>query len=199
MIVTVLGSGTAAPTQRRASSGYLVEWSGGAVLMDASAGTYMRALKAGLDPALLRAVILSHDHLDHTGDLPSIVWAREQQKAEPAPVVREYPFSTHGLSVFSFPAQHVPGALCLRLEADGQVLAYSGDTEDCPGLREACRGADLALLECTFAEPTAGHMTPADCAAVFEAARPKRVLLTHLGPDVSSELPMAEDGQVVNV
>ena len=44
MIVTVLGSGHAVPTARRACSGYLVEWSGGAVLLDASAGTYMRAL-----------------------------------------------------------------------------------------------------------------------------------------------------------
>jgi len=76
--VTILGSGSALPTHRRASAGYLVEWDGHALLLDASAGTYAAALKAGLDPERLRAVALSHFHLDHTGDLAGILWARKQ-------------------------------------------------------------------------------------------------------------------------
>jgi ribonuclease BN (tRNA processing enzyme) len=199
VIVTVLGSGCAVPTHRRACAGYLVEWSGGALLLDASAGTYMRALKAGLDPLRLRAVLFSHEHMDHTADLPALLHAHRKQKLEPPTVVREYPFETHGLCAVAFPADHTPEAVCLRLEAGGKVLAYSGDTADCEGLRGACRGADLALLECTSMEPCAGHMTPTACAAVVAAARPKRVLLTHLGPDVETDLPLAEDGMVVAV
>ena len=89
--------------------------------------------------------------------------------------------------------------MCLRIEADGKVLAYSGDTADCAGLRDACRDADLALLECTSNEPQPCHMTPADCAAVVEATGIKRAFLTHLGPDVESALPMVEDGTVLSV
>ena len=77
------------------------------------------------------------------------------------------------------------------------MLAYSGDTADCEGLREACAGADLALLECTAQGPKEGHLSPEDCERVKAAAAPKRVLLTHLGPDVQPTLPMAEDGFVV--
>jgi len=78
-------------------------------------------------------------------------------------------------------------------------LLECGDTGDAPGLREACRDADLALIECTAGEPLEGHLTPAECEAVVAAARPKRVLLTHLGPDVSPSLPVAEDGLVVTL
>lgn len=227
MQLTVLGSGSALPTHRRASSGFLLEWSGGALLIDASSGTYMRALKAGLDPHRLEAVVISHFHPDHIADLPGLLWARRQDKdlettlrivgpegaaewlarlrapygewLEVPCAVSGFPFEHAGLRVLAFPARHSPEAVCLRIEADGRSLAYSGDTGDCEGLRSACREVDLALLECTVGEPEEGHMTERDCAAVIEAARPRRSMLVHLGPDVAPELPAAEDGLVVTV
>jgi ribonuclease BN (tRNA processing enzyme) len=225
--VTILGSGTALPTARRSSSGYLLEWHGGALLLDPSAGTYARALKAGLDPYVLGAVLLSHFHLDHTADLPAILWARRQMedlestlliagpvgttghlerllrahgKQLDAPCeAAGYPFELAGLFVEAFAADHSEEAVCLRLTADGKTLAYSGDTADCEGLRNACRAADLALLECTSATRLEGHLTPEVCESVCEAAEPRRVLLTHLGPDVETSYPTAEDGLVVAV
>lgn len=228
--MTVLGSGNALPTARRASSGYLVEWSGGALMLDLSAGTWMRALRAGLDPQRLRAIALSHLHPDHTGDLVGAFWAHEMDRdststlqflgpdgtAELLSRARDlyaplgdwfeapyetggYPAEIAGLRIEAFPARHSPEAVCLRLTADGTTLGYSGDTEDCPGLREACQGVDLALLECTAAEPAKGHMTPPDCARVVQATHPGQVLLTHLGPGVESDLPLAEDGMTVTL
>jgi ribonuclease BN (tRNA processing enzyme) len=225
--ITVLGSGSAQPTHRRASAGYLVEWRGGALLLDAAAGTYMRALKAGLDPWQLRALVLSHLHPDHTADLPGLLWARRQTPGlresltivGPAGTaellervqalygswldvprdVAPFPWEQDGLLIQAYPARHSAEAVCLRLVAEGKALAYSGDTGDCEGLRDACRDADLALLECTSTDAKEGHMTPADCEAVAEATQPKRVLLTHLGPDVTATLPPAEDGTVISL
>lgn len=227
MQLTVLGSANAIPTHRRACSGYLLEWAGGACLLDASAGTYMRALRAGLDRKRLRVVALSHFHLDHAADLPAILWARRQEDDWPRPLVlagpegtaghvaslraaygdwletplevRGYPFEDAGLLIEAFPARHSDEAVCLRVTAGGRALAYSGDSADCDGLRAACHDADLALLECSSMDAKEGHMRPEDCAAVVEAARPRRVLLTHLGSDVRSDLPTAEDGMVVSV
>lgn len=229
MQVTILGSGGALPTPRRASSGYLVEWDGHALLLDAAAGTYVAALRAGLDPNRLRAVALSHFHLDHTGDLAGILWARKQSPElketplrllgpdgtrgfvecvvaaypadwlEVAWDVGGYPAEVDGLSLEAFPARHSPEAVCLRLRANGRTLAYSGDTADCDGLRQACRGADLALLECSKEVPSENHLDPDACAAVIEAARPGRALLTHLSPAIETSLPKAEDGMVISV
>jgi ribonuclease BN (tRNA processing enzyme) len=224
MQLTILGSGTARPTHRRASAGYLVEWSGNALLLDPSAGTYMRALKAGLDPTRLVAVALSHLHADHTADLPGLLWARRQEKLE-APLaivgppgtaallrraralyddetparVEPFPWRAEGISIDVFPARHSDEAVCLRITAGGKVLAYSGDTSDCDGLRAACAGADLALLECTAREAKEGHLSPAECERVVAATSPRRVLLTHVGPGVEPTLPTAEDGLVVSV
>lgn len=228
MQLTVLGSGYAAPTARRASAGYLVEWSGGALLVDASSGTYVRALRTGLEASRIRALLLTHFHPDHTADLPGMVWALRQMPEPPDAPLRiagppgtgpfvarveaafgdwacepwvacGYPFDESGLRATAFPARHSPEALCLRIEADGRTLAFSGDTADCDGLREACRDVDLALLECTSPVAKEGHMTSADCEAVVRAAKPRRVLLTHLPPAVESDLPLAEDGLVVPV
>jgi len=222
--ITILGSGTARATARRASAGYLVEWKEGALLLDPSAGTYVRALKAGLDPARLLAVVLSHLHADHTADLPGLLWARRQEKLDAVLAivgppgtadlmrrVRElygdttpariesFPFRERGVSVEAFPARHAEDSVCIRIGADGKALAYSGDTADCVGLRAALGGADLALLECTAQEPREGHLSPAECERIVAATRPKRVLLTHLGPGVRPTLPAAEDGLVVSL
>lgn len=78
MRLTLLGTSGAYATSKRSSSGYLLEWSEGAALIDPSAGTWMRALKAGMDPAGLRVVLLTHFHPDHTGDLPGLLFARAQ-------------------------------------------------------------------------------------------------------------------------
>ncbi len=224
MLITILGSGTARATARRASAGYLVEWKEGALLLDPSAGTYTRALKAGLDPKRLVAVVLSHLHADHTADLPGLLWARRQEKLEAALAIvgppgtadlvsraRDlygdhtparictFPWSELALSVEAFPARHSEDAACLRIRAAGKTIAFSGDTADCVGLRAACTGADLALLECTAQEPREGHLSPAECERIVAATRPKRVLLTHIGPDVRPALPCAEDGLVVSL
>jgi ribonuclease BN (tRNA processing enzyme) len=224
MQITILGSGTARPTARRASAGTLVEWSGGALLLDVSAGTYMRALKAGLEPARLLAVVLSHLHADHTADLPGLLWAWRQEKLDrplvivgpkgtaaflrraralyqdetPAQVVG-FPWHGHGVAIEAFPARHSEESVSLRISADGKTLGYSGDTSDCEGVRAAVAGTDLALLECTAREPKEGHLSPGDCEAIVAAARPKRGLLTHIGPGVEPTLPAAEDGLVVSL
>ncbi|MDH3591325.1 MAG: ribonuclease Z [Planctomycetota bacterium] len=191
----------------------------GAGILDAAAGTYMRALKAGLEARRLRFVAITHFHLDHVADLPALFWARKQLPeldvalpiVAPAGLAAElpplmaahefaaYPFECDGLLIDAFPAVHKPESVCLRVTADGKTLAYSGDTEDCDGLRAACRDADLALLECSSNEPLPGHLTPAGCEAVRTASGARRVLLTHLGPDVVTELPRAEDGLVVRL
>jgi len=222
--ITILGSGTARPTARRASAGYLVEWGAGALLLDPSAGTYMRAIKAGLEPARLVAVALSHLHADHTADLPGLLWARRQEKIEATLVIvgppgtadfvnraRElygdyaplriepFPWAERGLTVDAFPARHSEDSVSMRIVADGKVLAFSGDTADCVGLRAALKDADLALLECTAGEPKEGHLSPEECERIVAATHPKRVLLTHIGPHVQPTLPAAEDGLVVSI
>jgi ribonuclease BN (tRNA processing enzyme) len=71
-----------------------------------------------------------------------------------------------------------------RIEHGGKVLAYSGDAMDCAGLRQLCRQADVAVLDCSFPIQRRGpnHMHAGDCGKVAEAAGVKRLILSHFYP-----------------
>lgn len=73
--VVVLGSGgpVAAPSGR-ASASYLIFCDGKpCVLMDAGGGAYQRLAASGANVRDLDIVLLSHLHIDHTGDLSAII------------------------------------------------------------------------------------------------------------------------------
>lgn len=81
--------------------------------------------------------------------------------------------------------EHPVEAYGLRVEADGAVLAYTGDTDICPALTPLCRDATLVLADCAFIDgrdPLPGiHMSGSRAArAVAEASGVRRLILTHL-------------------
>ena len=73
--VMVLGSGgPIATASGRASAGYLIFVNGEPrVLMDVGGGTYQRVAKSGVNLRSLDTILLSHLHIDHTGDLSAVV------------------------------------------------------------------------------------------------------------------------------
>jgi ribonuclease BN (tRNA processing enzyme) len=48
-------------------------------------------------------------------------------------------------------------ALGYRVTCEGESVAVTGDTGDCPGVRELVTGADLALVEATFQDSGIGE------------------------------------------
>ena len=80
--------------------------------------------------------------------------------------------------------RHVPGAIGVRVAADGRALAFSGDSGPCDALVALCRGVDLALLECSYpaSRTSKGHLTTQTAAQVARAAGVSRLVLTHFYP-----------------
>lgn len=89
----------------------------------------------------------------------------------------------------------VPG-YAMRIEADGKVLAYSGDTGPCDALVEIARGADLFLCEASFVEsesnPPDLHLTGAEAAQAANDSGVRRLLLTHIPPWHDAQVVLAE-------
>ena len=95
---------------------------------------------------------------------------------------------------------HPVTAYGMRIEADGAVLAYSGDTGPCQQVVDLAAGADLFLAEAAFVEsgsnPVDLHMTGKQAGSVAAEAGVSRLVLTHVPPWHDPETPRAEAAEV---
>ena len=112
-----------------------------------------------------------------------------------------------GLTVTPYAARHTPQTdpTALRVAVDDKIVTYSGDGEWTEELNQASRDADLFIAECYFHDkPVKGHMSYPDIRAHKRDFAAKRIVLTHLGPEMlakAADLPeqCAEDGLVVAI
>jgi ribonuclease BN (tRNA processing enzyme) len=96
--LVVLGSGGPRPFGRAGTS-YIVEIDGTPrILVDAGPGAFVRVGELKLDLDQVDTVLLSHLHIDHTGDLPGFFKARTLTAR--APAIRFAVFGPAGQGVF---------------------------------------------------------------------------------------------------
>ena len=95
--VMVLGSGGPVATPAgRASAGYLIFTDGKPrILMDIGGGGFQRLAKSGINVKDLDIILLSHLHIDHTGDLSSVLKTVYFHNVG-AGVTRDAPFHIYG-------------------------------------------------------------------------------------------------------
>jgi ribonuclease BN (tRNA processing enzyme) len=113
----------------------------------------------------------------------------------------------NGIGVAAFEVEHACGAppLAFRFACDGKVLAYTGDTEWTETLLEVGRDADLLIAEALFFERKVRfHLDYATLKANLARIGARRIILTHMGPEVLGRLgevaeEVAQDGATVRV
>jgi ribonuclease BN (tRNA processing enzyme) len=112
------------------------------------------------------------------------------------------------LSVTAFHVVHDERAgpcLGFRFEAEGKVIAYSGDTEWTDSVIDIGHEADLFICESyTREKPIKTHMALSLLEKHLGQIRPKRLVLTHMSDDMLAyrgKLPyeMADDGMIVEL
>lgn len=85
--LTVLGSGTVAPSATRAAPAHWVEVGGLSILFDCGSGVLHRAAAHGIAWDRATHVALTHFHADHWGELPHLLfamrWGIEPARAAP--------------------------------------------------------------------------------------------------------------------
>jgi ribonuclease BN (tRNA processing enzyme) len=70
-----LGTGTVALSPTRGCAGYLVEAEGFRLLMDCGSGTTRRLAELGIEWQSITHIAITHFHLDHYADLPTLLYA----------------------------------------------------------------------------------------------------------------------------
>lgn len=115
----------------------------------------------------------------------------------------------NNLTLSTFEVEHACGAppLALRIQCENRIMAYTGDTEWTDSLVEAGRNADLLVAEALFFERQVRfHLDYATLAAKLDAISPRKLALTHMGPDmlanrhrVPDDVILAEDGLSITI
>lgn len=92
--------------------------------------------------------------------------------------------------------EHIPREISecfgIRMEAEGKVIAFSGDTAPCDNMVKLARDADVLFHECTFPEAfvehrrktkvgTFAHTPPTDLGRIARDAGVKSLVATHFG------------------
>jgi len=80
MKVCFLGTSSAIPYAGNGYTSFLLENAGRLVLIDTGDNAVKSILEAGRDPMLLDALVLTHEHADHLGGLPSLIAALDCMK-----------------------------------------------------------------------------------------------------------------------
>lgn len=214
MRLTILGCQGPYPEAGGACSAYLVEAGGKRVLMEAGSGCLAR-LGSILALGALDAVVLSHLHFDHMGELPLLGYALQGCGKQLPVYLPDQPAEVYGLlgrfdcfqlhpvkpgdtgslgalDMRFLPAKHPAPAVGIVLEAEGKRLCYTGDTNQFPGMAAAYSGADILLIDgglpkASWAEDKP-HLSASLAAKVAMEAGPQRALLTHFAPGMRAAL-----------
>jgi len=211
--ITFLGTGGARVLvfkQLLASGGLWIEQAGTRISLDPGPGALVQAAKRKLDPTKLDAILLSHRHLDHAGDVNAMVEAMTtggfnrrgillapRDAYDSDPVILKYlrgylretlvieeggTYRIGDLTVRA-PARHDhPGEVYgFVFESPGCRWSYITDTRYFPELADHYRADVIVMHTVCLEESEIYHLSIPDARRLIEAVQPKTAILTHFG------------------
>jgi ribonuclease BN (tRNA processing enzyme) len=225
MELTVLGSsGSYGAAFGGACSGYLVREGDTTIWMDCGNGTFP-LLQGYLDPGDLSAVVITHEHPDHCADLYGlhVLWRYGLERTGLpvfAPAGAEEHLGTLVSSwgdTFEWNAidegdkarvgpidlrfsrtDHPPPTFAVEAAAGGRRMIYTADTGPEWSVDAFGAGADLVLSEASYLHdniPITIHLSARQAGLAAREARARRLVLTHLWPQVDPEASVAEGSE----
>ncbi len=115
-----------------------------------------------------------------------------------------------GVRLCAYKTRHTDESVAYRVEAEGRAFGYTGDTGPDRDLARWLGGVDTLVTECSLPDDPAvdRHLTPRTVAELARMAAPRRLVLTHVYPQLdrralpvlvaaagwTGELVVAEDG-----
>lgn len=215
MDLTLLGTGSAVPTGDRYQTGIVVEAASRTdpLLIDCGAGTIHRLTQAGFDITRFDTVLLTHHHLDHVADLPSLLKARWLQDASTCTIIgpfgtREYlsafldidqllervdvtfrecdssEFTLCGFDIKTCETAHSAAGFAYRIDGE---FTFSGDTEASESVARFADGSSVLVHDCAYYdEEETNHATPHQLGQTIAGVDIDDLYLTHFYPDAAA-------------
>jgi ribonuclease BN (tRNA processing enzyme) len=212
--ITFLGTAGArfvVTKQFLASGGAWLNLGGTQILLDPGPGCLVQSVKKKLDALKLKAIILSHKHLDHSGDINIMIEAmteggRRQRGVVFAPsdalnkdaviftYLRNFPekieilseggsYSVDGIS-FKTPVRHrhLVETYGFIFKTPRHTFCWIADTKYFPELASYYK-AELLVMNVVLVEPRepVDHLSLIEAAKLILEVKPKIAILTHFG------------------
>ena len=206
-------------TQTRATAGIWLSLNGVKLYMDPGPGALVWALKRGIDTNKLDGIILTHKHLDHSGDInvmieamthggrikKGIVYAPQSALYEDGVIcnyLREFPEeikilkenSTYNIKNLFFktglPLDHNMENYGIKFQVNKKTLSFISDTKYRPDII-ASYISDIMVLNVLTLErkPHIFHLAVPDIYKIINIAKPQTIILTHLGTKLIEKKP----------
>lgn len=199
--------------QLRASGGIWISYKGTNVLVDPGPGSIVRCAnsKPKLDPSKLDAIILTHRHLDHSGDINVMIEAMTEGGFKkrgtvfcPEDAIRPdsvilahamnfpqkieimHPNSVYRTGSFEFATSmrhiHPAETYGIKFNMHKTSISIISDTKYFDELADFYK-TDILIISVVFFEPRAGidHLNFSDVQQIIGQVHPKKAILTHFG------------------
>lgn len=199
--------------QLRSSGGIWIRFKSTDIIIDPGPGSLVRcnASRPKLDPSSLDGIILTHKHLDHSGDinvmieamteggfkkrgvvfLPSdaqgeegVIFSYLKGFPEKILVLKKGDFSVGEIN-FSVPAQNLHSVITygLKFHLGNEVVSFVSDTRYFEGLKDLYRDSTLLVINVVFHNPREQfeHFCLDDALKLIKSIKPKKAILTHFG------------------
>ena len=198
MKLTILGSGTVVPSGLRNSAGYFVELPDARIMMDCGAGTVHALARFGLPWERMTHLFISHFHVDHIGELASLLFAfcygMKTDRSEPFTIIGPLGLdrvmdglkmafgSKHFEAKFPVSVQMVTPGERVELGGDSTLsVAKTPHTEESLAARIESRGSALCYTGDTdYSDELAGFFSKADVLVAECSLREPRQGVRHL-------------------
>ncbi|MBM4445927.1 MAG: MBL fold metallo-hydrolase [Chloroflexi bacterium] len=215
--ITFLGTAGArfvVTKQFLASGGAWLNFSGTEILLDPGPGCLVHSVKRKLGASKLKAIILSHKHLDHSGDINIMIeamteggWKQRGVVFAPSdalnndavilPYLQNYPQkidilsegSSYSIEDISFETQvkhrHPVETYGFVFRTPRHTLAWITDTRYFDGLSSYYR-SELLVINVVMLETKGGidHLSIPEAKQIILEVKPKIAVLTHFGMSI---------------
>lgn len=168
MRVTLLGTGTPAPSLKRQSSGYLIDVGRDVLVFDHGPGAHHRLLEAGRQSTEVTHAFFTHLHYDHCMDYARLVLQRWDQAAGRIPELQVYgPAPIARMTELLFGEDGVYGVdIRARIEHQSSLDVYKGRggtgerQRPAPQVTEISAGQTIKGRTWTLTTARASHVQP---------------------------------------
>lgn len=207
--------------QLRYSAGIWLKYKTTQILIDPGPGCLVRChnSRPKLDPAKLNGIILTHKHLDHSGDVNVMIEAMTQggfkkkgrlfapsdalgkegvifkyleKKTESIKKLKKKEFTIKDIK-FSVPIKnkHSVETYGLKFYLGKNVLSYISDTKKFDRLIKAYSDSTILILNVVFfkTKPGYDHLSLSEAIDLVKEIKPKQAIFTHFGMSMLKAKP----------